>query len=407
MSGLINPQSIGTSSSFVFLLQLPSLPNAGGSCSSCNIAAISNNLLAKSTVPGNIITLSMNSSNNAINQENNITIYTQLMAPIPQGGMYQITLPSGVQPALPINCMNIYAFTLTSGSPSCSYNTTSNSIYTNNFYFSGIGNVVFGVTVINPTDTRQVSYTFQTFDSAGNMIGNSAQPTAFMALPLLLNANPTKNITQVSTNYKLTVSLTLGVALTQSDFVKVILPQASYKTSDIVCISGGINVPCSSTIDSVTNNLTVSLAPPCSQCTPGATLSFAIDNLLNPSFVSGYSQSLIIQTAHPQGIVEQLATNIVLSLATVTVSNYARNGLSTVGSAYTMSFTYSIPPYIAANGGLLQINFVPYDSYIKVSYNASQSRYNYPASLSVTDSTGNSYSNSILYDTTSSPNSVN
>jgi hypothetical protein len=194
--------------------------------------------------------------------------------------------------------------------------------------------------------------------------------------------------------------------LTQSDFVKVILPQASYKTSDIVCISGGINVPCTSTVDAVTNNLTVSLAPPCSQCKPGATLTFAIDNLVNPSFVNGYSQSLIVQTAHPQGIVEQLATNIALSLATVTVNNYARNGLSTVGSAYTMSFTYSIPPYIAANGGLLQLNFLPYDSYIKVNYNASQSSYTYAASLSVTDSTGNSYSNSILYDTTSSPNSV-
>jgi hypothetical protein len=199
--------------------------------------------------------------------------------------------------------MNIFSFSLTSGPPSCSYNSTSNSIYTNNFFFSGIGNVVFGVTVINPTDTRQVSFTFQTFDYAGNMIGNSAQPTNFMASPLILNANPTKNITQVSTNYKLTVSLTLAVALAQSDFVRVVLPQASYKTSDIVCISGGINVPCNSTIDSVTNNLTVSLAPPCSQCSPGATLSFAIDNLVNPSFVNGYSQSLIIQTAYPQGIV--------------------------------------------------------------------------------------------------------
>ena len=303
MSGLINPQSIGTSSSFVFLLQLPSLPNAGGSCSSCKIAAITTNLLAKSTVPGNVVTLSMNSSNTAINQQNNITIYTQLMAPIPQAGMYQITLPASVQPVLPVNCMNIYAFKLTSGFPSCSYNATSNSIYTNNFFFSGIGNVVFGVTVVNPPDTRQVSFTFQTFDSTGNMIGNSAQPTYFTALPLLLTANPTKNISQVSTNFKLIVSMTLGVALTQSDFVRVILPQASYNTSAIVCISGGTNIPCNVNIDSVTNNLTVSLAPPCSQCSAGATLTFAIDSLINPSFINAYSQSIVIQTARSQGIV--------------------------------------------------------------------------------------------------------
>jgi len=406
MAGLINPQSIGTSSSFIFLLQLPSLPSSGASCSSCTIAAITANLLAKSTVPGNIITLSMNSSNTAINQQNNITVYTQLMAPIPQGGMYQITLPSAVQPVLPVNCMNIYAFTLTSGSPSCSYNATSNSIYTNNFYFSGIGNVVFGVTVVNPVDTRQVSFTFQTFDSLGNMIGNSAQPTLFTALPLLLNANPTKNITQVSTNYKLTVSLTLGVALTQSDFVKVIFPQASYNNSAIVCISGGINIACNVNTDPVTNNLTVSLAPPCSQCSAGASLSFAIDGLVNPSFINTYSQSIVIQTAHTQGIVEQVASTINLTLASVTVSNYNRSGLSTVGSPYTMSFTYSIPPYISANGGLLQLNFVPYDSYIKVNYNSAQSTYTYPSSLTIVDSNNRSYTNNIIYDTTSTPNSV-
>lgn len=303
MSGLVNPQSIGTSSSFIFLLQLPSLPNSGGSCSSCTIAAITTNLLAKSTVPGNIITLSMNSSNTAISQQNNITVYTQLMAPTPQGGMYQITLPPSVQPVLPVVCMNIYAFTLTSASPSCSYNATSNSIYTNNFYFSGIGNVFFGVTVVNPADTRQVSFTFQTFDASGNMIGNSSQPTQFTSLPLLLTANPTKNITQVSTAYKLTVSLTLGVTLTQNDFVRVILPQASYNNSAIVCISGGVNIPCTANVDSVTNNLTVSLAPPCSQCSVGANLSFAIDGLVNPSFINKYSQSILIQTAHAQGIV--------------------------------------------------------------------------------------------------------
>jgi hypothetical protein len=71
-----------------------------------------------------------------------------------------------------------------------------------------------------------------------------------------------------------------------------------------------------------------------------------------------------------------------------------------------MSFSYTIPPYISANGGLLQLIFLPYDSYVKVSYNSTQSSYSYPNSLAITDANGNSYTNSILYDSTSSPNSV-
>ena len=78
----------------------------------------------------------------------------------------------------------------------------------------------------------------------------------------------------------------------------------------------------------------------------------------------------------------------------------------TVGSAYTMSFTYSIPPYISANGGILLVNFVPYDSYIQVSYNSTSQSYSYPASLTVTDGAANSYANTVIYDSSSSPNSV-
>lgn len=271
---------------------------------------------------------------------------------------------------LPVVCQNIYAFTLTSANPSCSYNSTSNAIYTNNFYFSGIGNVFFGVSVINPVDSRTVSFTFQTFDATGNMIGNSNNPTTFSAAPLLLNAATGKNVSQVSTNYKLTVSLTLGVTLTPSDQVRVVLPQASYLTSNIVCYSGGTNISCSISIDPVTSNLTISMAPPCAQCSAGASLSFAIDGLTNPSFINSYSQTVIVQTAHIQGIVEQLTTSISIVPSTITVGNYNRSGSLNVGSAYTMSFTYSIPPYISANGGILLVNFVPYDSYIEVIYNS-------------------------------------
>ena len=90
----------------------------------------------------------------------------------------------------------------------------------------------------------------------------------------------------------------------------------------------------------------------------------------------------------------------------MTITNYVRSGLLTVGSAYTMSFAYSIPPYVSANGGLLQLNFVPFDTYVKVNYNSAQSTYNYPTSVTITDSNNKIYSNTVLYDTSSNPNSI-
>ena len=181
LSGLVNPKSIGSSNSFVILLQLANLPGGSGSCSGCTVATIDTGLLASSTVPGNIITLSLGSSNPSIAQETNITVYSQLLASIPQGGKYQLTLPSSVTPKLPLYCHNLYGFSLTSSTPTCSYNSTTNTISTSNFYFSGTGNVVFRTTVINPPDTRMADYTFQTFDASGNMIGNSSQASSLVS----------------------------------------------------------------------------------------------------------------------------------------------------------------------------------------------------------------------------------
>lgn len=353
LSGLINPQAIGSSSSFTILLQLSSLPNSGGSCSSCKVALIDSGLIARSTVAGNIMTLNLNSSNSSVSQKNNLKVYSQLFAPIPQGGKYRINLPVSVQPVQPINCLSVYGFSLTSSSPSCSYNSTSNSVSTDNFYVSGINSVVFGLDVINPPDTRTVDYTFQTFDATGNMIGNSSAASHFTAVPLLLNAVVVKNATEVATPFKLTVNVTLAVALTSQDFIQVVLPPAGYSTSNIVCSSGGITIPCTSSINPTTDELTVSLAPPCSQCSAGATLSFAIDKLTNPSFISSSTQGITVQTAHSQGVVEQLVTSIALSASVLSVTGYSRSGSTSVGAPYQLSFSFSIPSYLSTNGGQL------------------------------------------------------
>ena len=293
VGGLINPRSIGNSSSFVLTLQLSSLPG-GGTCTGCTVATIDTGLLAQSTVPGNIKTLTFSNSNMSISAENSISVYSYLVATIPVGGKYQITLPSSVTPKLPLVCSSGYGFTVTNSNPTCIYNSTKHTIETTNFAFLSTGGAVFLTTIINPPDTRTALLTFQTFDANGNMIGNSSTPQALTATPLTLVSAVSKNNSQVDTGFKLTVNLTLGVPLTQTDFIRVTLPPASYNTAAIICYSASVTVSCTTTTDIVTNNIVVELAPPCSNCNAGTALSFAIDGLTNPSFINSQSQAIIV-----------------------------------------------------------------------------------------------------------------
>jgi hypothetical protein len=189
---------MGFSSSFVLQILVPTLPGTTTTCSNCAVAQLTTSLLARSTVPGNIQTLDLFSSNTLIGQANNITIYSKLYASIPSGGIYQILLPASVRPAMPVYCASLYGFEMVSGGAySCSYNSTNNAIYTNNFAFSGSGSVVLVTTIINPPDTTQANVYFQSFDAAGNMIGNSTTPYPMVASPLPLKATATKTNSQV------------------------------------------------------------------------------------------------------------------------------------------------------------------------------------------------------------------
>lgn len=347
----------------------------------------------------------MFSSDPMIGQPNNITIYSKLYASIPSGGIYQILLPSSIRPVLPVYCSSMYGFVIANGAtPSCSYNSTNNAIYTNNFVFSGSGSVVITVSILNPPDTTQANFYFQSFDAAANMIGNSTTPYPIVATPLTLNVTAVKTNYQVESAYRLTVTCTLGVALTASDKIEVVLPQAGYNASGITCFAG-TTLPCTTSVDPLSLNLTVSLTPPCSPCSVATTFSFAIDALTNPSFINSYSQSVIVQTATSTGIIETSLLSLTLSPSTLTISNYTRSGVNTVGSAYSMSFTYTISNYINQNGGMLLINFNALDTFVNLSLETGGS-YAYPSAITVTDSQNNQYTNSLTYYTSSNPNSL-
>ena len=286
ISGLINPQSMGSSDSFVVQLMQPTVPGSSLSCTNCIISELSSGLVGKSTVPGNIITLNFASTNPDISAQNNITVYSQLFASIPAGGRYQMMLPDSVQPILPVVCDNVYAFTLTGSSPVCIYDSTSHAIYTENFVFSGSGNVVIKFGIVNPPDNREAPFYFRTYDADQNMIGNSSSPYVMTATPLALTTSAARNNSEVTSSFKLTLNLTLKVALTSQDYVKVILPEADYDTNNITCFSSGVTLNCQKSVDTGSGQLTVSLPPPCSSCNVDSQLSFYIDGLTNPSFIS-------------------------------------------------------------------------------------------------------------------------
>lgn len=247
--------------------------------------------------------MNIQSTDRTIGKTNTISIYTKVYASIPAGGMYKILLPTSIKPILPVNCFSSYGFTMANNAaPSCSYDSSTNSIYTNNFIFLGSGDVVIGVTIKNAPDTTPANFYFQTFDSAGNMIGNSTKGYSLTATPLQLTAISTKSNYQVDSTFKLTVNCTLAVDLTSSNIIRVTFPQASYSTGSITC-SSGTTIACSTAVDQTSGILIITLRPPCTQCSAGTNFLFAIDGLTNPSFISSDTQKITIDTATATGLI--------------------------------------------------------------------------------------------------------
>jgi len=183
LSGLTNPKSMGNSSSFIIQMLIPNFPGTSQQCTNCIFAQIVVNVLVQSKVTDNIEIFTYVSSNSLINKHNNITISTKLFASIPIGGIYEIILPSSIKPSLPVTCSSGYGFKVIDYNPSCSYNQATYSIYTNNFYFSGVGIVIITVSIINPADSEPANFNFITYDANNNKIGISSNYNAFMADP--------------------------------------------------------------------------------------------------------------------------------------------------------------------------------------------------------------------------------
>jgi hypothetical protein len=190
----------------------------------------------------------------------------------------------------------------------CLYNQTTNTIETVNFsipYLETTGDAIIKISVINPKDDRQNQFNFETLDEQNRKIGRSREPYLYRAVPRALNSNVTKNTTFLESSYTLSTSIVLGQTLNPSeDFIQVTLPPSEfYNLSAIECTASSLAIPCTKTIQNITNNLLIRFPPPCSVCNVSSTVSFRINNLINPSFINNDTKTIGIQTITTSGVI--------------------------------------------------------------------------------------------------------
>ncbi len=164
ITGFINPQFIGNSSSFSIIM-LQQYTSNNTNCANCKVAELFAPLQATSTTSGDVEVSIFNSTSLIVGSMTNLTIGLTLVAPIPVGGKLSIIFDKGI--TVPnLYCNDVYGFTLTNGTtPICTYNSVTNSIITSNFvvpYLYAQGNVIILVQVMNSPDNRQININFET-----------------------------------------------------------------------------------------------------------------------------------------------------------------------------------------------------------------------------------------------------
>lgn len=366
LSGLGNPRFLGNSSSFkITFVETTAITN----CANCKIAELSSNLTIESRVPGDVIAVSIDSSNKYISATNVLNINLQLFAGIPQGGRVSIYLPAEIVPPVPsaIECNNIYGFLFTdSNPPTCSYNSTFNRIDTVNFntpYFDSTGNGIISLKVINPIDSRNVNFTFETYDQSGRMIGQSRSNYYFNAIPLPMSVTINKTASEVDKLFNMSCEIILTQSLNLSNnYIEIVLPSITYNLTSIQCVSAGQNLACNKTYDS-TQQLYIKFAPPCTVCTSGSSLKFSIVGLQNPSFINEANQQITVNTRLINGIVESAQKSIMLTPSAITLNGYSKPTNMAIGYEYNLDVNITLPNYVKANGGQAHLLLSPYSTY--------------------------------------------
>ena len=294
VSGFVNPQYIGQSSSFQISF------NTMLCVSGCLVSYINNGILASSNTAGYLPVNTLYSNNTVVNSQATLIANLQLYAPIPVGGMLQILLPPNIRPFLPISCQSINGYTLTdSNNATCYYNSTTNVISTVNFaypYLAAPSTAAMSFVVINPSDTTPSVIKFQTIDSNGRTIGVSQAGYLYSATPGALNCTIVRNDTELDHSVTLSVNLSFKNNIPANGKIQLLIPTDMVNVSgSLVCKSGLATFTCYSGV--AQNNpkvLNVTFTPSCSpNC---VTMSFSLSSLKNPSYLNPDSDPIIVQS---------------------------------------------------------------------------------------------------------------
>lgn len=69
-------------------------------------------------------------------------------------------------------------------------------------------------------------------------------------------------------------------------------------------MASSLELGCTKEYETNTNNLLIRFAPPCSVCNASSTVSFKINNLINPSFINDNMKAIGIKTMTNFGVIE-------------------------------------------------------------------------------------------------------
>lgn len=381
VTGFVNPMFIGNSSTFAIIMKDVTASNCA--IVGCTVSELKTSLSASSNTSGDIPVYVMLMNTTEVNQPALTSVKLMLYAPIPMGGKVLILLPPKIQPVLPVVCSPISGYKLTdTNPPTCTYNSTSNSISTVNFAYQDLvtpSTAFMSFGIINPPDSSVYRFDFQTLDEIGRIIGSSRRGFNYSAEPGTLTVSALRNDTTVDAFLKLSFNVSFENNLTNGSRLQVVIPSEMANITgpaSVTCITTGlVSLNCTNMPFTGADNTTffnISFTPVCSQgCSAGNFIAFSITGLRNPSYINPGAWPININSVSQffNGVIDNNQIDInTLSLTTANsqVTNVSIGGSYVAGTDMTLSLTFSISLYFQTYDGVIVIYFPVNASFVSL-----------------------------------------
>ena len=356
---LSNPESQITSNSFVLSTQ----DDSGN-----NIDQRSTGLTVSSTQPGTITVESYSYSNYSADSQFSFTVFASSDI-TPTSASLRIYWPSEVSYVSgSIFCNRISGFQ----NGDCNIIELSGylqmSTLTSNAFLIAVG------TFRNPLGAvAQSSWRLEVYDSSSNLIMNQISGiTATSTVNTLTSVSGVRepDATTVASASNYTVTFTTSTRMLANSTIKFFFPidQVKYNSST-TCLGNGTSIPCSFT-DTNLSHFQTEVTQWCvstGECAVSSTLSFVLQNAVNPSFVTTpISSSVIINTINQDTTlsnptIDQITSGVQFTnpltpgnLADIAVVKDSGTNKTGEETSYTISFTVVTA---IDTGGQVRFNF--------------------------------------------------